>query len=66
MEDIINQLNGKVEIIFEYVDTENTNLTYRDLILLSSDEYSTMTQDDIDAIKQERINNWLSLINPTS
>jgi hypothetical protein len=66
MSDTINEANGKVQIIFEYVDTGNTNLSYRDALWFTSNQYSTITQSDIDTMKQERINNWLSVVNPTT
>jgi hypothetical protein len=66
MSDTINEANGKVQIIFEYVDTGNTNLSYRDALWFTSNQYSTITQSDIDTMKQERINNWLSIVNPTT
>jgi len=66
MSDTINEANVKVQIIFEYVDTGNTNLSYRDALWFTSNQYSTITQSDIDTMKQERINNWLSVVNPTT
>ena len=60
MEDIINQINGQVQIIFEKTQD---NQTYRDAIWMTQSEYDATEQTVIDAIKQERFDNWLSVVN---
>jgi len=63
MEDIINQIDGQVQIIFER--TQDTQ-TYRDAIWMTQEQYNATSSTDIDAIKQQRFDNWLSIVNPTS
>jgi hypothetical protein len=38
---------------------------FSDSIVLSDEEMATITQADIDNIKQTRLNNWLAFFNPT-
>ena len=59
MEDIINQINGKVRVTFAKVDDQN--VTYRDMLWFSQEVYDTLTQTDIDNMKQERFDNWVNL-----
>lgn len=60
MDDIINQIDGKVQIIFEKTDGDRT---YRDAIWMSQEEYNVTTTDAISAIKQERFDGWLAIVN---
>jgi hypothetical protein len=60
MEDIINQIDGKVQIIFEKTKDDQT---YRDAIWMTQEQYDATDQVAIDIIKQERFDNWLSIIN---
>ena len=68
MDDIINQIDGQVQIIFEKTQD---NQTYRDAIWMTQEEYDvteqatidTTEQTVIDAIKQERFDNWLAVVN---
>ena len=60
MEDIINKIDGQVQVIFEKTDG---NQTYRDAIWMSEEEYANTASSTIDSIKQERFNNWLAIIN---
>ena len=62
MDDIVNQIDGKVQIIFEETDTEN-NQTFRDAIWMAQAEYNATSADAINTIKQERFNNWLAIVN---
>jgi hypothetical protein len=64
MADIINFEDDKVQIIFEHTD-ETTGLFFRDALWFTQTDYSTMTEADVDALKQERIDNWVSHINTT-
>lgn len=60
MEDIINQINGKVQIIFE---KSKDDQTYRDAIWMTQEQYNATDQASIDIIKQQRFDNWLSIVN---
>ena len=60
MEDIINRIDGQVQVIFEKTDG---NQTYRDAIWISEEEYANTASSTIDSIKQERFDNWLAIIN---
>ena len=60
MEDIINKIDGQVQIIFE--KGEDTKL-YRDAIWMTQEEYDSTSASTIDTIKQERYDNWLAIIN---
>lgn len=60
MEDIINKIDGQVQIIFE--KGEDTRL-YRDAIWMTQEEYDSTSASAIDIIKQERYDNWLAIIN---
>ena len=62
MDDIINQVDGQVQIIFEKTDTEN-NQTFRDAIWMTQAAYDATSADAINTIKQERFNNWLAIVN---
>lgn len=59
MEDIINQIDGKVRVTFAKVDDQN--VTYRDMLWFTQEVYDTLTQAEIDAMKQERFDNWVNL-----
>ena len=60
VEDIINQIDGQVQIIFEKSDDGRT---FRDAIWMTQAEYDITTSVTIDAIKQERYENWLAIVN---
>jgi hypothetical protein len=60
MEDIINRIDGQVQVIFEKTDG---NQTYRDAIWMPEEEYANTASSTIDSIKQERFDNWLAIIN---
>jgi hypothetical protein len=62
MDDIINQIDGQVQIIFEKTDTE-TNQTFRDAIWMTQATYDATSADEINTIKQERFDNWLAIVN---
>ena len=59
MEDIINKIDGQVQIIFEKGEGYQT---YRDAIWMSETEYNETTSETIDAIKQQRYDNWIAII----
>lgn len=60
MEDIINQIDGKVQVIFEKSDSDRT---FRDALWFKLEEYNTTSAATIDAMKQERFDNWLAMVN---
>ena len=60
MTDIINQIDGKVQVIFEKGDS---NQQFRDAIWMTQEEYDSTTIEAIEAIKQERYDNWLAIVN---
>lgn len=60
MTDIINQIDGKVQVIFEKGDS---NQQFRDAIWMTQEEYDSTAPETIEAIKQERYANWLAIIN---
>ena len=60
MKDIINQIDGKVQVIFE--KGEVTQI-YRDAIWMTQSEYDSTSSESIDMIKQERYDNWLAVVN---
>ena len=60
MTDIINQIDEKVQVIFEKGDS---NQQCRDAIWMTQEEYDSTTIEAIEAIKQERYDNWLAIVN---
>ena len=60
MEDIINQIDGKVQVIFEKSDDGRT---FRDALWMTQEEYDVTPAASIDAMKQERFDNWLAIVN---
>jgi hypothetical protein len=61
MEDIINQIDGKVQVIFER--TYNDQI-FRDALWFSDAEYSTIVPEQILVMQNQRFNNWLTIVNP--
>lgn len=49
----------RIQIIFR-VDTEHG--TYQDALWFSETEYAELKQEDLDRMKQERIDNWLKIV----
>jgi len=62
MADIINQIDGQVQIIFEKGEGAET---YRDALWMKQSEYESMSSETIESMKQQRYDNWLSIVNPT-
>ena len=60
MEDIINQIDGKVQIIFEKSQDDQT---YRDALWMTQEEYDATPNETIESMKQERFDNWLAIVN---
>jgi len=61
MEDIINQINGQVQVIFEKSTADNQ--TYRDALWMTQEEYDATSSETIESMKQERFDNWLAIVN---
>jgi hypothetical protein len=62
MDDIINQIDGQVQVIFEKSGDYGT---FRDAIWMSQTEYDVTSQETINTIKEQRYENWLAIVNPT-
>ena len=63
VEDIINQIDGKVQIIFEKGEAPQN---FRDALWMLQQEYDAMAQETIEALKDDRYTNWLAIINTPS
>ena len=61
MEDIINTIDNKVQIIFER--TSITNMTFRDALWFTQEEYDALTPENILTLQQQRFDNWEALVN---
>ena len=61
MEDIINTIDNKVQIIFERTSTNG--LTFRDALWFSQAEYDALTPENILTLQQERFDNWEAIVN---
>ena len=61
MEDIINTIDNKVQIIFER--TSITNMTFRDALWFTQAEYAALTPENILTLQQERFDNWEAIVN---
>ena len=61
VEDIVNQIDGQVQIIFERGEAP---LTFRDAIWMSQTEYDSTPSETILAMQEERYSNWLAVVNP--
>jgi hypothetical protein len=59
MEDIINKIDSRVQIIFEKTDGTNK---FRDALWFSEEEYEMLTPQQIADMQQERYNNWYAII----
>jgi hypothetical protein len=60
MTDTINQIDDKVQIIFE---KGNSSQQFRDAIWMTQEEYDSTSSETIESMKQERYDNWLAIIN---
>lgn len=60
MADIINQVGGQVQVIFE--KGQGTQI-YRDAIWMTQSEYDSVSSETLESIKQERYDNWLAVVN---
>ena len=61
MEDIINTIDNKVQIIFERTSTNG--MTFRDALWFSQAEYDAISATEILALQQQRYDNWLAVVN---
>jgi hypothetical protein len=61
MQDIINKIDGQVQIIFERGEHP---LSFRDAIWMSQAEYDSTPSETILAMQEERYTAWLSVVNP--
>ncbi len=61
MEDIINTIDNKVQIIFERTSTNG--MTFRDALWFTQAEYDALTPENILTLQQERFDNWEALVN---
>ena len=61
MENIINTIDNKVQIIFER--TSITNMTFRDALWFTQAEYDALTPENILTLQQERFDNWEAIVN---
>ena len=62
MEDIINQIDGQVQIIFE---RSYEGRIFRDALWMTQSEYDAITPEEIQAQQQKRFDNWVIVITPT-
>lgn len=60
MENIINQIDGQVQVIFERISDQG--LIFRDALWLSQQDYSNTTAEQILQLQEERYSNWLAVI----
>lgn len=60
MENIVNQIDNQVQVIFER--TNNEGLLYRDALWFTKEEYSNTTAEQILQLQEDRYNNWLAVI----
>jgi len=60
MEDIINQIDGQVQVIFEKTTVDQT---YRDALWMTQAEYDSTSSEVIESMKQQRFDNWLAIVN---
>lgn len=60
MENIINQVDGQVQVIFER--TSEQGLVFRDALWFSQQDYSNTTPEQILQLQEERYSNWLMVI----
>tara|TARA_R110000868_G_scaffold25102_3_gene98001 strand:- start:505 stop:741 length:237 start_codon:yes stop_codon:yes gene_type:complete len=59
MTDVVNQIDGQVQVIFERgVGAE----TYRDALWMSQEQYDLTSAEALEAMKDERYTNWLAII----
>lgn len=64
MEDIINHINGKVQVIFERtsISGPSAGLRYRDTLWFTPEQYNALTREEIIALQDIRFNNWKEVV----
>jgi hypothetical protein len=61
MTNVVNQIDGQVQVIFERgVGAE----TYRDALWMPQEQYDLTSAEALEAMKDERYTNWLDIIHP--
>ena len=60
VEDIINNVDGQVQVIFERGEG---SLLYRDAIWMTQEEYNNTSSETLTTLKETRYNNWIDMIN---
>jgi hypothetical protein len=58
--DIINQIDGNVQVIFEIIP--DVGYPYRDALWFTQEVYDTITQEEINTMKQQRFDNYLAML----
>ena len=53
----------RIQVIFR---TDTLYGTYQDALWFSQTEYDALKQDDLDRMKQERIDNWIKVVTTPS
>lgn len=43
-------------------EKEYNGMKYRDALILTEEQYNSMTEQDIENLKQERLDNWIAII----
>ena len=60
MENIVNQIDDQVQVIFER--TNSDGLLFRDALWFSQEEYSNTSAEQVLQLQEDRYNNWLAVI----
>ena len=60
MTDIINQIEGRVQVVFERYEG---NSVFRDALWFTQAEYDLVTPQEIEIMQQVRYDNWLAIVN---
>ena len=59
MADIVNQVDGKVQVIFSRSGDYGT---FRDALWMTQEQYDSTSADVLEAMKDERYANWLAIV----
>ena len=60
MADIVNQVDGKVQVIFSRSGDYGT---FTDALWMTQEQYDSTSADVLEAMKEERYANWLAIVN---
>jgi hypothetical protein len=55
----------QIKILIQYNKTVDSR-TFSDTIVLSQDEYASMSEEDLENIKQSRFDAWLAVIDASN